>query len=53
MGDIRGRDGTVPGEMGTDLCSSHVAPVTGTHRENHAEKGLFSWHRVQPAWGWG
>lgn len=30
-----------------------VAPVTGTHRETSAGKGLFSWHRVQPAQGWG
>ena len=51
MGEIRGRDGAVHGGTGTDPCSSHVALVTGTHRETSAGKGLFSWHWVQLAWG--
>lgn len=53
MWEIRGRDGAVDGGTVTDPCSRHVVPVTGTHGETSAGKGLFSWHRVQPTRGWG
>lgn len=53
MGEIMGRDGTVHGGMGTDLCRRHVALVTGTYRGTSAGKVLFSWYQAKLAWGWG
>lgn len=48
-GKISGIDGAV--HRGIDLCSCHVALMTGTHRETSAGEGLFShpghnWHRA-------
>lgn len=41
MWETKGKDGAVHGGTGADPCSSHVAPVTGTHRETSAGKGFI------------
>lgn len=41
MWEIKGKDGAVCEGTGADLCSSHVALVTGTHRETSAGKGFI------------